>query len=78
MNYMAAKDMGYDEHHEINSKEYHVSKEMSYEKQYKDLKHEIYEQGYMERVIVIGQLTVKVYLKKLVYKILLGGYQCQL
>jgi hypothetical protein len=49
MNYKAAESMGYDEHHEISPREYHVSKSMSYERQYKDLKHEIYEQGYMEK-----------------------------
>lgn len=49
MNYEAAKDFGYDKKHEIGPKEYHVSKNISYEKQYKDLKHEIYEQGYMEK-----------------------------
>jgi hypothetical protein len=48
MNYMAAEAMGYDEHHKINAKEYHVSKSMSYERKYKDLQHEIYEQGHME------------------------------
>jgi hypothetical protein len=48
MNYEAAKDFGYDKKHEINAKEYHVSKNMSFEKQYKDLKHEIYEQEHME------------------------------
>lgn len=48
MNYEAAKDFGYDKKNEINAKEYHVSSSMSYERQYKDLKHEIYEQGYMK------------------------------
>lgn len=48
MNYEAAKDFGYDKHHDINRKEFHVCNSLSYERKYKDLKHEIAEQEHME------------------------------
>ena len=48
MNYEAAKTTGYDKHHKIGQKEYHICNNMSYEKKYKDLRHEIYELALMK------------------------------